>query len=102
MGTAALLSSGVTEKIFYLIRDRQLTSPTHPLHKVRTSRIIIFTLVELLGFGATFAITQVRRIPFLPYARWLEALTVGGSDYRRDRLPHHHHLVDTDQGVVGA
>jgi hypothetical protein len=59
MGTDALLTSGVTEKMLYLIRDRRATSPSDPLNRVRKSRIIIFTIVELLGFGATFAITQV-------------------------------------------
>lgn len=61
MGSDALLSSGVTEKMLYLIRDRRATSPSDPLNKVRKSRIVIFTLVELIGFGATFAITQVSR-----------------------------------------
>jgi len=59
MGTYALLTSGVTEKMLYLIKDRRSTSPSDPLNRVRKSRIIIFTIVELLGFGATFAITQV-------------------------------------------
>lgn len=59
MGTAALLGSGVTQNMLYLIRDKRLASPTDPLHRVRKSRIIIFTIIELLGFGATFAITQV-------------------------------------------
>ena len=59
MGTNALMSSGVTEKLLYLIRERRTTSPTHPLDKVRKSRIALFTIVELLGFGATFAVTQV-------------------------------------------
>lgn len=59
MGTAALLGSGVTANMLYLIRDRRLTSPTDPLHAVRKSRIALFTLIELIGFGATFAITQV-------------------------------------------
>jgi len=58
MGTDALLTSGVTEKMLYLIRDPRARSPTDPLNKVRKSRIVIFTLVELIGFGATFAITQ--------------------------------------------
>jgi hypothetical protein len=59
MGTDALLSSGVTEKMLYLVRDRRAISPSDPLNQVRKSRIVLFTLVELLGFGATFAITQV-------------------------------------------
>ena len=61
MGTDALLGSGVTEKMLYLIRDPASKSPTEPLNKVRKSRIALFTLVELIGFGATFAITQVSR-----------------------------------------
>jgi len=62
MGTDALLSSGVTRKMLYLIQERRTTSPDHPLNKVRRSRIILFTVVELLGFGATFAITQVNQV----------------------------------------
>nr|XP_031860208.1 uncharacterized protein CI109_004340 [Kwoniella shandongensis]KAA5527280.1 hypothetical protein CI109_004340 [Kwoniella shandongensis] len=58
MGSDALLSSGVTAKILYLIRDRRATSPSEPLHQVRKSKIVLFTIIELLGFGATFAITQ--------------------------------------------
>jgi hypothetical protein len=58
MGTDALLSSGVTEKMLYLVRDPRARSPSDPLNRVRKSRIALFTLVELLGFGATFAITQ--------------------------------------------
>lgn len=59
MGSDALLSSGVTAKMLYLVRDRRATSPSEPLRRVRKSRIIIFTVIELMGFGATFAITQV-------------------------------------------
>lgn len=65
MGTDALLSSGVTEKIFYFLRDKRSIEPTNPLNKVRKSRILLFLLVELLGFGATFAVTQVCPLP--PY-----------------------------------
>ncbi|KAG8907049.1 hypothetical protein FRB99_005426 [Tulasnella sp. 403] len=58
MGTDALRGSGVTAKLAYLIRDDALV-PTHsPLRHVRTSRIWMFVLIELLGFGATMAITQ--------------------------------------------
>lgn len=58
MGSDALLTSGVTEKMLYLIRDPRARSPTDALNKVRKSRIVLFTLIELVGFGATFAITQ--------------------------------------------
>ncbi|EIW68131.1 hypothetical protein TREMEDRAFT_69584 [Tremella mesenterica DSM 1558] len=60
MGTDALLSSGITSKLLFLIRDRRSTSSDDPLHLVRPSRIILFTFVELLAFGATFAITQTK------------------------------------------
>ncbi|KAL7420587.1 hypothetical protein Q5752_004538 [Cryptotrichosporon argae] len=58
MGTDALLGSGVTEKLLYLARERAATPADHPLHAVRASRIALFTAIELVGFGATFAITQ--------------------------------------------
>ena len=60
MGADALQSNGITTKILYLIRDRTLTSPRDPLRKVRPSRLVLFVLVQLVGFGATFAITQTR------------------------------------------
>jgi len=58
MGADALRSNGITKKILYLIKDKTLTSKQDPLNKVRTSRILLFVGVQLLGFGATFAITQ--------------------------------------------
>ncbi|KLT39446.1 hypothetical protein CC85DRAFT_288567 [Cutaneotrichosporon oleaginosum] len=58
MGTDALLSSGVTSKMLYLVREKRARAPSDPLERVRTSRIALFVLVELIGFGATFAITQ--------------------------------------------
>lgn len=58
MGSDALFGSGVTELFLFLIRDRYLTSPDSPLHKVRKSRIIIWLGFMLVGFAATFAITQ--------------------------------------------
>jgi hypothetical protein len=58
MGTDALAGSGVTALFLFLIRDRHLTSPTDPLHRVRKSRVLYWLIIELIGFGATFAITQ--------------------------------------------
>jgi hypothetical protein len=66
LGTDALLTSGVTEKMLYLIRDKRSIEPTNPLNKVRTSRILMFLAVELIGFGATFAVTQV--CPSIPFS----------------------------------
>ncbi|KAG2010109.1 anion exchange family protein [Coprinopsis cinerea AmutBmut pab1-1] len=58
MGADALYSNGMTKKIFYLLRDKELTSPRDPLRKVRKSRIWLFVAIQLIGFGGTFAITQ--------------------------------------------
>ncbi|KAG8713436.1 hypothetical protein FRC11_012170 [Ceratobasidium sp. 423] len=58
MGTDALRTSGVTEKILYLIRDPALIPRREPLRQVRRSRVALFVVIELLGFGATMAITQ--------------------------------------------
>lgn len=58
MGLDALQGSGITKKILYLIQDKQLTPLSEPLRRVRKSRILMFLAVELVGFGATFAITQ--------------------------------------------
>ncbi|EIW81250.1 hypothetical protein CONPUDRAFT_82277 [Coniophora puteana RWD-64-598 SS2] len=58
MGADALQGNGITVKILYLIRDRSLTPPDEPLRKVRKSRLLLFIAVQLVAFGATFAITQ--------------------------------------------
>lgn len=58
MGLDALQGNGISKKMFYLIQDQRLTPQGEPLRRVRKSRILMFLAVELIGFGATFAITQ--------------------------------------------
>ncbi|KAF8599454.1 hypothetical protein BDV93DRAFT_497765 [Ceratobasidium sp. AG-I] len=58
MGTDALRTSGVTEKLLFLIRDPAMVPRHEPLRRVRRSRIVLFAAIELIGFGATMAITQ--------------------------------------------
>ncbi|KIY46913.1 hypothetical protein FISHEDRAFT_46372 [Fistulina hepatica ATCC 64428] len=58
MGVDALQGNGITKKILYLLRDRRLTPHNEPLRRVRPSRLVLFIAIELVGFGATFAITQ--------------------------------------------
>lgn len=59
MGAQALAGNGVTLKIIYLLKDEELTSPTDPLRKLARQKMIwVFVAIELIGFGATFAITQ--------------------------------------------
>ncbi|KAF5381224.1 hypothetical protein D9757_007845 [Collybiopsis confluens] len=58
MGADALNGNGITQKIFYFFRDRKLTPNEEPLRRVRKSRIILFIAIQLVAFGATFAITQ--------------------------------------------
>ncbi|KAJ7920837.1 HCO3 transporter family-domain-containing protein [Mycena leptocephala] len=58
MGADALRGNGITQKLLYFFRDKNLTPLDEPLRKVRKSRILLFVGVQLLGFGATFAITQ--------------------------------------------
>lgn len=66
MGADALRGNGITQKIFYFFRDKSLTPTDEPLRKVRKSRILLFIGVQLVGFGATFAITQtIGELPFL-------------------------------------
>ncbi|EGN98127.1 hypothetical protein SERLA73DRAFT_169180 [Serpula lacrymans var. lacrymans S7.3] len=58
MGADALQGNGITLKLLYLIRDQSLIPSNEPLRKVRKSRIALFAGVQLISFGATFAITQ--------------------------------------------
>lgn len=59
MGVQALEGNGITVKLVFLVRDSSLTPPNHPLLRVRRRWAIwAFVAIELIGFGATFAITQ--------------------------------------------
>ncbi|KAG6280231.1 hypothetical protein E4U48_008010 [Claviceps purpurea] len=61
MGVQALAANGITSKLIFLARDKSLTptAASAPLRRIkRRAAIWYFVLIELLGFGATFAITQ--------------------------------------------
>lgn len=59
MGIQALEANGITAKLMFLARDKSLTPPGAPLRSIkRRSAVWLFVIIELLGFGATFAITQ--------------------------------------------
>ncbi|KAF2834730.1 anion exchange family protein [Patellaria atrata CBS 101060] len=59
MGVQALEGNGITTKLFYLLRDASLTPLSEPLKRIERQRMIwVFVGLELVGFGATFAITQ--------------------------------------------
>ncbi|KAF2268935.1 hypothetical protein CC78DRAFT_529569 [Lojkania enalia] len=59
MGIQALEANGITLKILFLAKDRHLTPRSDPLARIdRQLAIWIFVALELVGFGATFAITQ--------------------------------------------
>lgn len=59
MGYQALEGNGITAKILFLVRDKSLTDKGNPLNKIeRRSAIWWFVAIELIGFAATFAITQ--------------------------------------------
>lgn len=59
MGVQALQGNGITQKLVFLAQDKHLTPPSHPLKRLkRRSAIWAFVILELVGFGGTFAITQ--------------------------------------------
>ncbi|KAF4468210.1 hypothetical protein FALBO_4900 [Fusarium albosuccineum] len=80
MGVQALEGNGITAKLVFLARDRSLTPSATPLLQVRRrSAIWYFVIIELVGFGATFAITQtvaavgfpVFILALIPVRAWL-------------------------------
>ncbi|KAI0444608.1 HCO3 transporter family-domain-containing protein [Xylaria telfairii] len=59
MGYQALEANGITAKLLFLLRDKHLTPTNHPLNRIRRRGAVwAFVAIELVGFGATFAITQ--------------------------------------------
>jgi hypothetical protein len=59
MGVQALEGNGITLKILFLCKDKALTPASEPLKRIRRRRAVwVFVAIQLIGFGATFAITQ--------------------------------------------
>jgi hypothetical protein len=59
MGVQALQANGITAKLLFLARDKNLTPANSPLKLIkRRLAMWMFVIIELIGFGATFAITQ--------------------------------------------
>lgn len=59
MGVQALQGNGITTKIVYLLKDKSLIPGSDLLKLIQRQRAITaFVILELVGFGATFAITQ--------------------------------------------
>ncbi|KAJ5749175.1 uncharacterized protein N7511_010871 [Penicillium nucicola] len=59
MGVQALQGNGITQKLIFLAQDKKFTPASNPLKRIeRRVAIWAFVLLELVGFGATFAITQ--------------------------------------------
>ncbi|KAH3982437.1 hypothetical protein HBH52_078320 [Parastagonospora nodorum] len=59
MGIQALEANGITAKLVFLAKDKHLTSRLDPLNQIERRWVIwAFVGLELVGFGATFAITQ--------------------------------------------
>ena len=59
MGYQALEGNGITVKLLFLCRDQSITPRNHPLKRIpRRAAIWAFVALEIVGFGATFAITQ--------------------------------------------
>lgn len=59
MGVQALEPNGLTLKMLYLCRDRNLTPSSDPLCQIQRKQAIwYFVALELVGFAATFAISQ--------------------------------------------
>ena len=63
MGLDELSGNGITVKVLYFLTDRTMTPYNEPLRRVRKSRIFLFVAVQLIAFGATFAITQTIGTP---------------------------------------
>lgn len=58
MGLDALNGNGITKKIYYLAQDKATILSSEPLERVRPSRILLFVMTQIIGFGATMAITR--------------------------------------------
>jgi hypothetical protein len=59
MGIQALEANGITAKLVFLAKAKELTPRSEPLTRIKRRWVVwAFVGLELVGFGATFAITQ--------------------------------------------
>ncbi|OJJ52256.1 hypothetical protein ASPSYDRAFT_62941 [Aspergillus sydowii CBS 593.65] len=60
MGLQALQDNGITQKLIFLAQDNTLTSSSRALRRLdRRWAVWLFVIIELVGFGGIFAITQI-------------------------------------------
>jgi hypothetical protein len=80
MGIQALEANGITLKLLFLAKDKTLTPRSDPLMRIERRWVLwAFVGLELVGFGATFAITQtiaaigfpVFILLYIPMRTWL-------------------------------
>jgi hypothetical protein len=59
MGIQAIQGNGITTKIVFILRDKEMRQPSSLLSGIdRQCSIWAFVIIQLAGFAATFAITQ--------------------------------------------
>lgn len=85
MGFQALEGNGITLKMLFLFRDKELSYSCDPLKRISIISVWIFVALELIGFGAVC-------FPLRPFLTPLLTLTdiCHNPNHRRRGLPHHH------------
>ncbi|KAA8645244.1 hypothetical protein EYZ11_007721 [Aspergillus tanneri] len=59
MGVQALEENGITQKLIFLAQEKHFTLDSDPLKQIKRRWVVwVFVIIELMGFGGTFAITQ--------------------------------------------
>jgi hypothetical protein len=59
MGIQAIQGNGITTKLIFLLRDKEIRQPSALLSSIDGQRSIwVFVIIQLVGFASTFAITQ--------------------------------------------
>jgi hypothetical protein len=102
MGLDELSGNGITLKLLYFLTDHTMTPRSEPLRCVRKSRIFLFVAVQLIAFGATFAITQTIGTPAftfrhvnIEHIKLTHRFSFALCFASRGWVSHHHPVVDT-------
>ena len=109
MGLDELSGNGITAKVVYFLTDRTMTPYNEPLRRVRKSRVLLFVVVQLIAFGATFAITQTigtlaftfRRVN-VERIKLTRRFSFAFFCASRGWVSRHHPVVDTTANAGGA
>jgi hypothetical protein len=59
VGWGSIEGNPIVEKTLYLLKDKGMISPDHPLYFIKKSKILLFVAIQWIVFAVALAVSQV-------------------------------------------